>query len=106
MIQPRERHGPDLAPWKGNNVSTGAHISIPAAEGLERTGASGKKTGDKLSILGAMASGSATRLEQFQRSAARVDGTLQSTYKEFTSLLKTTVGLAGVIGGGIASMTV
>ena len=80
--------------------------SLPiATAGLKETGKEGKKAGDRLSILSAMTSGAATRLESFQRSAARVDGTLQSTYKEFTSLLKTTVGLAGVIGGGIASMT-
>jgi len=89
----------------GRGMERFAPASKIATEGLERTGASGKKTGDKLSILGAMASGSATRLEQFQRSAARVDGTLKSTYNEFTGLLKMTAGLAGVIGGGIAGLT-
>ena len=89
----------------GRGLERFAPASKIATEGLEETGASGKKTGDKLSILGAMASGSATRLEQFQRSAARVDGTLKSTYNEFTGLLKMTAGLAGVIGGGAAALT-
>ena len=80
--------------------------SLPiAAAGLKETGKQGTKAGRKLDILAAMTGGAATRLEQFNRSAARVDGTLRSTYQEFTSLLSTAGGLVGMFGSGIAGLT-
>ncbi len=89
----------------GRGLERFAPSSKIATEGLEETGTTGKKTSKKLSILGSMTASAATRLEQFQRSAARVDGTLKSTMNEFTSLLKTTASLAGTLGAGVGAMT-
>jgi len=79
--------------------------TVKATTGLKSTGTASSKAGQRLNILASMTGDAATRLEQFNRSATRVDGTLKSTMNEFTSLLSTTASLAGTLIGSAGAIT-